>query len=199
MKHKYEHKKFLICWNMTLAAVTEISLLISSQHREAQHWELHSSCIFHLLHPLISSFSELCPLRGPNFLPWCVKSSCAINRPTLEKLQSLSCLARSTGIYPQYSPENHKTSTRKQSFSTVEHQSVTSNEQTVQPGRTSPLWLCFRRNLWCLLCTGGVFTVTWRNTISQTYFRHLNNATSARSEDHSSKPVCPFHLKWITQ
>lgn len=85
------------------------------------------------------------------------QSSCAINRPTLEKLQSLSCLARSTGIYPWYSLVNHKTSTRKQSFSTVERQRAIFSELNVQPTRISPLWLCYLRNMW----HGRCFLVHW--------------------------------------
>lgn len=67
MKHKYKHEKFWFLLEYDLCSGPRNS------PPSLQHWELQSSCIFHPLHPLISSFSELCCLRGPNFLPRCVK------------------------------------------------------------------------------------------------------------------------------
>lgn len=78
---------------MPLAAVTEISLLLSSQHGEAavsMYISSASSSHFILLRALLPQGAKLPALM--------CQSSRVINRPTLEKLQSLSCLARCTGI-----------------------------------------------------------------------------------------------------
>lgn len=162
MKHKYEHKKFLICWNMTLAAVRNISPYLQPAQRSAA---LRAAVLVYISSASPSHFIFLRALLPQEAkLPALIcQSSCAINRPVLETLQSLSCLAHSTGIQPWYSPENHRTSTRRQSFSTVEDQSVIFSEQTLQPRRISQIWLCFLRNQRHrkhLFCTRGVFTVT---------------------------------------